>query len=78
MNNPQDAEMNLTIIPSEPGGGENPGSAESAVERFLREVEAKTTDPVHHRLLKACRKANPSSALERELRAILSGISDET
>lgn len=78
MNNPQDTEKNRMTTASEQGGGGNTGSAESAVEQFLRAVEAKTTDSVHQRLLKACRKANPSSALEAELRAILSGISNET
>jgi hypothetical protein len=63
---------------SEQEAGGNTGSAESAVEQFLRAVEGKTNDPAHHRLLKACRQANPSTALEAELRAILTEISNET
>jgi hypothetical protein len=63
---------------SEQEGGGTIGSAESAVEQFLRAVEDKTTNPVHHRLLKACRQANPSSALEAELRVILTALCNET
>lgn len=49
----------------------------SAVERFLQAVEKRTTDPVHHRLLKKCRQDDPSEALETELRTILSEIVNE-
>ena len=53
---------------SEQEGGGNTGSAESAVEQFLRAVEDKTTNPVHHRLLKVCRQANPSPRTRAPLR----------
>jgi hypothetical protein len=48
--------------------------ADSSTSRFLTSLETRVSDPVHRRLLKAARKANPASALESELRAIL----DET
>ena len=40
------------------------GGPESALEQFLQAVEKKTSNPVHRRLLKACRQADPSDAVE--------------
>lgn len=53
------------------------GAAQSTLEQFLQAVEKRTSNPVHHRLLKACRQANPSGALEAELRTIVSEIINE-
>ena len=58
-------------------GDGNPNVPQSALEKFLREVEQRTSDPIHHRLLKACRQADPADALETELRTILTEIVDE-
>jgi len=44
-------------------------------EAFLLAVGKKTTDPVHHRLLAACK--NPGVELESELGLIISEILDE-
>jgi hypothetical protein len=56
----------------------NTGAPESALEQFRQAVEKKTSNPVHRRLLKACRQADPSGALEEELRTIISEITSET
>lgn len=53
-------------------------AVETTLEKFLRAVEGKTKDPVHLRLLKVCREANPSGGLEAELRAVAAEILDET
>jgi hypothetical protein len=50
----------------------------STLELFLRAVEKKTNDPVHHRLLNACRQTNQPGALEAELQTIVSEILSET
>jgi hypothetical protein len=50
----------------------------STLELFLRAVETKTNDPVHHRLLNACRQTNQPGALEAELQTIVSEILSET
>lgn len=51
--------------------------SESTLEQFLQAVERKTNSHVHHRLLQACRQANPSGALDNELQAIVSEIINE-
>ena len=48
----------------------------TALEEFLEAVEQKTTDPIHLRLLKACRQGDPASAMESELRAIFADITN--
>jgi hypothetical protein len=55
----------------------NTGDLESALEQFLQAVEKRTSNPIHHRLLKACRQPNPSGALEAELQTIVSEIINE-
>ena len=50
----------------------------SANEAFLRSVERRVTDPVHLRLLRACRDPNPTMAMERELGQALLDILHET
>lgn len=47
-----------------------------ALEQFLNAVERKTTDPIHLRLLKACRQGDPASAMESELRDIFAEITN--
>ncbi len=54
------------------------GETKSVLEQFIRAVEKRTSNPIHHRLLKVCRQANPSGALEAELRTIVSEIINET
>jgi hypothetical protein len=56
----------------------NTDAPESALEQFLQAVEKKTSNPVHRRLLKACRQADPSGALEGELQTIVSEMISET
>lgn len=46
----------------------------STVEQFLQAVEAKTTDPIHRRLLLAARNDNSLANLEAELHKIISEI----
>ena len=46
----------------------------SARERFLKDVEAKTLDPIHRRLLTACRQSDAVTAIETELRAVVDEI----
>ncbi len=46
----------------------------TAVEEFLRAAEKRTADPIHHRLLAACRSENPPSNLDAELRKIIDEI----
>jgi hypothetical protein len=59
-------------------GDENTGVPPlSTLEQFLQAIEKKTGNPVHHQLLKVCRQANPSDALEAELRKIVSEIINE-
>lgn len=53
------------------------GSSQSTLEQFLQAVEKKTDNPIHYRLLKACRQVSPSAALEAELRTIVSEIVNE-
>lgn len=55
----------------------NTGAPKSTLELFIQAVEKKTSDPVHHRLLNACRETNQPAALEAELRAIVSEIISE-
>ena len=50
----------------------------SALEKFIQAVEKRISNPHHHRLLKVCLEANPSAALEKELRTIASEIINET
>ena len=50
----------------------------SALERFLTAVAEKTNDPVHLRLLAACRTQSRRSALEAELRAVVAEILHDT
>lgn len=49
----------------------------STLEQFLQAVEKRTSNRNHHRMLKACREANPSGALEAELQAIVLEIINE-
>ena len=58
-------------------GDTNTGTSESTLERFLQAVEKRTTSSIHHRLLKACRQTNQVSALESELKTIVSEIINE-
>jgi hypothetical protein len=57
--------------------GGNTDAPKSTLELFIQAVEKKTDDPVHHRLLNACRQTNSPGALEAELRAIVSEIISE-
>lgn len=43
----------------------------TALDHFLRLAEEKTTDPIHRRLLLACRNSDPAKGLETELQAIV-------
>lgn len=52
-------------------------SGPTRVEGFLVAVEAKTTDSVHRRLLRACREPDPASAMETELGKIVNEILHE-
>jgi hypothetical protein len=47
-------------------------------EEFLRAVERKTENKVHHRLLEACEKSDASKEIEAELTKIISEIFYET
>lgn len=53
------------------------GPEPSTLERFLATVAEKTNDPVHLRLLRACRVSQPTPALEAELQAIVREILNE-
>jgi len=57
--------------------GGNTDSPKSTLELFIQAVEKKTNDPVHHRLLNACRQTNLPGTLEAELQAIVSEIISE-
>jgi hypothetical protein len=46
----------------------------TALELFFKNLERRTDDPVHQRLLKAAQKADPSSSIERELAKIMEEI----
>ena len=48
------------------------------VEEFLTAVESKTADETHRRLLRACRKGDPATAMETELELIIEEILHET
>lgn len=50
----------------------------TALNAFFRDLEERTTDPVHQRLIKAARKADPAVALDRELAKLIKEIVDET
>ncbi len=56
---------------------ENTDAPKSTLELFIQAVEKKTNDPVHHRLLNACRQTKSPGALEAELQAIVSEIISE-
>lgn len=47
------------------------------VENFLVAVEAKTSDAVHRRLLRACRQSDPAFAMETELGKVVNEILHE-
>jgi hypothetical protein len=53
-------------------------AAPTALELFFNSLDKRTQDPVHRRLLKAARKDDPSSSVERELRKIMEEILRET
>jgi len=46
----------------------------SATEGFLILIEAKTTDEVHKRLLKAARSENLTAGIENELQSVITEI----
>ncbi len=56
--------------------GEPPQRSQTDI--FLEGVECKTSDPLHRRLLQACRSNPPADALEAELNAIILEILNET
>lgn len=48
-----------------------------ALNAFFESVKARTSEPVHLRLLKAAAKGDPTTALEKELEKIVQEILDE-
>jgi hypothetical protein len=51
--------------------------ASSRVEEFLDAVGKKTDDPVHHRILHACKLGNPTTCVEDELKKVIEEILHE-
>jgi hypothetical protein len=49
----------------------------SALEAFFQSLQARTSNPTHLRLLQAARKADPASALEKELGKIMEELLHE-
>jgi hypothetical protein len=49
----------------------NSSPQRTAVEVFFQSLEARTSDPIHLRLLKAARKADPAASLEKELGKVM-------
>ena len=64
----------------EKNGSDSTGqtSPASSGEDFLLAIEKNLTDPIHLRLLRACRQADPSSALDAELNKVIDEILHET
>jgi hypothetical protein len=50
----------------------------SSVEGFVAAVERKVQDPIHQRLLRVCREADPTTAMVAELVKIIDEILHET
>jgi hypothetical protein len=67
----------MTTTNREQQNGENTNVPKSTLEMFIQAVEKKTNDPVHHRLLNACRQTNQPGSLEAELQTIVSEIISE-
>jgi hypothetical protein len=53
-------------------------SPSSALDAFFRDLESRTSNAIHLRLLKAAQKSDPSAALERELGRIMEELLRET
>jgi hypothetical protein len=49
----------------------NAGAPPTPLELFFQTLESRTSDTTHLRLLKAARKADPATAVERELGRII-------
>lgn len=64
----------MTIGPASPNSS---SSALSAVDAFFQSLEARTSDPAHLRLISAAKKADPTPALEKELRKIIEELLNE-
>lgn len=52
-------------------------SVQSALETFFQSLATRTSDATHLRLLKAARRTDPASALERELGKIMEELLHE-
>jgi hypothetical protein len=59
-----------------PHAGGHPSS--STVEGFVAAISRKTQNPVHQRLLRVCREADPGTAMVAELTKIIDEILHET
>lgn len=46
----------------------------SRVEEFIDAVEKKTDNEIHRRILGACKKENPASCVEEELKKVIEEI----
>lgn len=54
-----------------------PEAPPSSVETFFKTLKARTTDPVHSRLITAASGANPGASMENELNRIIVELLDE-
>jgi hypothetical protein len=52
--------------------------APSRVQEFLDAVGKKTDNKVHHRILSACKKGDPATCVEEELKKVIVEILHET
>lgn len=48
------------------------------VAEFLDAVKKKTDDKIHHRILHACRRGDPTTCVEKELTKVIEEILHET
>ena len=46
----------------------------SRIDEFINAIESKTADKTHRRLINACRKSDPATAVETELKLIIEEI----
>jgi hypothetical protein len=54
--------------------GDSAAQSISALDLFFRSLESRISDPIHLRLVKAARNADPDAALEREFEKVIAEL----
>jgi hypothetical protein len=65
------------VVPKPDAADSSKTPGVGALEKFFRNIEERTQDATHRRLIRAARKKHPTNALEAELGRIVQEILDE-